>query len=144
MVKRIDAAARYAAVDKKVANALRKVSKGELFVKNKLSEKPAKAADGVRKFINNQTWFNISMKQNYSKNVVELDLLGRSYGVCPGHPEKNGYQVLHRKEIPVTAAVSTYTKAAKEMAEGQFSKNNAANSSNKEGLLDKIKNCFGI
>lgn len=144
MVKKIDAAARYAAIDKKVANALSKVYKGELYVKNKLSEKPASAVEGVKNFINSQHAFNISMRQNYSKNVVELDLLGRSYGVCPGNPEKNGYQVLHRKEIPVTAAVSTYTKAARDMADNELQKCRNVSVQRKESIVDKVLSFLGM
>lgn len=104
-------------IDKKVAAARFAISKGDLFIKNKLSSKPAKAVKTVENIVKSQNRFNFSMKQNYSKNVVEMNLLGRSYGVHPENPEKSGYQIFLQREVPVTAAISTYAKTANEMIE---------------------------
>ena len=69
MIKRIDAAvSRYAAIDKKVAKARRSCFKSELYVKNKLSKKPAMAVDTVKNILENRgEFFHFSMKQNYPK-----------------------------------------------------------------------------
>ena len=87
--------------------------RGQLFVENNLSKKPAKAIENVEAIVNNQSKFNMSLKQDYSKNIVEMKLLGLSYGA------REGYQVFQTRKLPLTSAVKTYTKTAKEMLETQ-------------------------
>lgn len=88
-----------------------RVRPGELFIKNKLSPKPAQAIQRLEKIIKSQDKYNMSVTQDYSKNAIQLDLLGRSYGY------NEGYQVYQTKYVPVTSAAKTYEKTAKEMLE---------------------------
>ena len=96
----------------KVSNFYRK-RQGSLFVENNLSKKPAKAVEKIESVIKKQSSYNMSLKQDYSKNVVEMKLLGMSYGA------KEGYYVYQARKLPVTSSVKTYTKTAQEMIDVQ-------------------------
>jgi len=86
--------------------------KGNLFVKNHLSGKPAKAVEKVERIVQESS-YNMSLKQDYSKNVVEMNLLS-SFLRDNGEP-----YILQSRKLPVTSAIKTYTKNAQEMIEVQ-------------------------
>lgn len=93
---------------------LSRVTSGELFIKNKLSKKPAQAMEKLEKVIKSQDKYNMSVTQDYSKNAIELNLLGRSYGYNEG---TLGYQVYQTRYVPTTSAAKAYEKTAREMIE---------------------------
>ena len=94
----------------KVSNYRRYI--GSLFVKNTLTQKPSKAIEPVKKIIQN-SGYNMSLKQDYSKNVVEMNLLSSFL-------QDNGeYYILQSRNLPVVSAIKTYTKTAQEMIESQ-------------------------
>ena len=91
----------------------------EVFVRNKLSKKPQEAVEPLRKIIDNQLDYHLSMKQDYSKNTVILNLLSRCY-VCNTQGLKNfenGHQIYQSSELPVTSALNTYKKTVQQMLE---------------------------
>ena len=114
---------------------------GCLFVENTLSKKPAKAIEKVETIVKNQADYNMSMKQDYSKNIVEMKLLGKSYGA------NEGYFVYQSRKLPVTSAVKTYTKTAQEMIEVQKEYNRIVNQKfkpHKPTLLERIVEFFTV
>ena len=116
-----------------------RMSPGCLFIENNLSKKPAKAIENVKTIVKNQNIYNMSLKQDYSKNIIEMKLLGMSYGA------KEGYQVYQTRKFPITSAVKTYTKTAQEMIEIQNKSNRILNQKfkpHKPNLLEKIIEIF--
>ena len=114
---------------------------GSLFVEKTISKKPAKAIEKVETIVKNQADYNMSMKQDYSKNIVEMKLLGKSYGA------NEGYFVYQSRNLPVTSAVKTYTKTAQEMIEVQKEYNRIANQKfkpHKPTLLERIVEFFTV
>lgn len=86
--------------------------RGNLFVKNNLTQKPSKAIEPVKKIIQN-SGYNMSLKQDYSKNVVEMNLLSSFL-------QDNGeYYILQSRKLPVVSAIKAYTKNAQGMIESQ-------------------------
>lgn len=130
---------------------LKECGRGLLFIHNKLSQKPQKAVKSIENIMQNQWKYNMSIRQDYSKNIVEMNLLDAIFGVYMAS-KKRGYQILQTKEIPVTAAVSTYTKAAKEMLDAEQealmqSNRHLMSSKNKKSsffqqFADKVKSFF--
>ena len=112
---------------------------GCLFVENTLSKKPAKAIEKVETIVKNQADYNMSLKQDYSRNIVEMKLLGMSYGT------NDGYQVYQTRKLPVTSAVKTYTKMAQEMIDVQKDYDRILNQKfkpHKPNLLERIVEFF--
>lgn len=118
---------------------LSRVASGELFIKNKLSKKPAQAMEKLEKVIKSQNKYNMSVTQDYSKNAVELNLLGKSYG---HEGDTQGYQVFQTKYVPATSAAKAYEKTAKEMIETEDIANSYALSEPdyKPSFLEKVLN----
>ena len=95
----------------------------ELRVENKLSKKPRKAAEELKKIVeapNSEfNHYDLSVEQDYSRNVVKLDLLGQclighSDGSIPPNTKHSQY-IYQSCELPVTAAVERYKQAAKQL-----------------------------
>ena len=82
---------------------------GRLYRENVLSEKATSAANNLVKFIQNQSRYNMSLKQDYSRNIIQMKLLTTAYEA------NKGYQVLQIKELPTTSSIKSYTKTAKEI-----------------------------
>ena len=81
----------------------------------------------------------MSLKQDYSRNTVEMKLLGMSYGT------NDGYQVYQARKLPVTSAVKTYTKMAQEMIDVQKDYDRILNQKfkpHKPNLLERIVEFF--
>ena len=95
----------------------------EFVVRNKLSSKPQKAAEKLKKMIEGSNSicknYDLSIKQDYDKNTVRLNLLGQSIVGCPGggYPAntERGQIIYQTSELPVTAAVKRYTEVVKQM-----------------------------
>ena len=88
--------------------------KPEVIVRNKLTSRAQKGVNRLKTFVKNSEGYNIGVKQDYSKNRVELQLLSRSY-----FPQESGYQVYQTRYIPTTSAAKTYTKTVKEMMQAE-------------------------
>ena len=86
----------------------------KLIVRNNLTYQPKTVVNRFSEFVEKQEAYNVSMRQDYSKNKIELQLLGRNY--TPGTSE---YPALQTRYIPVTSALKTYKKTAKEMMKAE-------------------------
>ncbi len=88
-----------------------------LFVKNKLSEKPAKAVKEIEKMVKNQNNYHVSMSQDYSNNVVKLNLLSKGILVNPGANKcyEGGHFIYQSSQLPVTSAVKRYKQVVQNL-----------------------------
>ena len=79
----------------------------KVIIQNKLTRKPQEGANRLKKFIKSQELYDVSVRQDYSKQNVELQLLTRSYNQTyePQTPVQTRY-------IPTTSASKAYTKTA--------------------------------
>ena len=86
----------------------------KVIIRNKLTQKPQQGANRLEKFIKSQELYDVSVRQDYSKQKVELQLLTRSYKQTyePQEPVQTRY-------VPITSASKAYTKTAKEMIQAQ-------------------------
>ena len=95
----------------------------EFIVRNKLSKKPAQAAQKLKKLVECQNSickdYDLDMKQDYSRGVVRLNLLEQCYtynrdGHLPNHT-LGGQYICQSYEVPVTASAKRYTQAVQQM-----------------------------
>lgn len=95
----------------------------ELIIRNKLSTKPQKAADKLKQIVEGSNSicknYDLSIKQDYGKGTVKLNLLGHSIiadarGGFPANTEK-GQIIYQTSELPATAAVKRYTEVVRQM-----------------------------
>lgn len=108
--------------------------KPKLFVQNKLSTKPQQAVNRLRNFVEKQEIYNMSMRQDYSKNLVELNLIGRSLD------ETGKFFVYQTRYLPVNTATKAYTKTAKEMIQAEKEAYTPA----KKSLLTRLMETIGL
>ena len=80
-----------------------------IIVRNKLSKKPQAAITKITNYVENKllpkgTWHDLGVSQNYSSNVVTLDLMTNATG-----------EVVQTRKIPVTSSTKKYLAAIREM-----------------------------
>lgn len=108
--------------------------KPKLFVQNKLSSRPQRAVNRLKNFIEKQEIYNMSMRQDYSRHLVELNLLGRSLD------ETGKFLVFQTRYLPVDTASKAYTKTAKEMIRAEKEAYTPA----KKSFLTRLMETIGL
>ena len=108
-----------------------------VIVKNKLTSQPQKGVSKLKTFVKSNDAYNIGVRQDYSKNRVELQLLSRTY-----MPQEGGFAAVQTRYIPVTSAAKAYTKTAKEMIQAE--RETVVPNSVKKSPLTKVLEFLGM
>ena len=108
-----------------------------VIVKNKLTSQPQKGVSKLKTFVKSNDAYNIGVRQDYSKNRVELQLLSRTY-----MPQEGGFAAVQTRYIPATSAAKAYTKTAKEMIQAE--RETVVPNSVKKSPLTKVLEFLGM
>lgn len=111
--------------------------KAQVIVRNKLTSQPQKGVNRLKTFIKNQGGYNIAVRQDYSTNKVNLELLTRSY-----LPETTSYDVLQTRQVPITSSAKKYVKVVQDMIQAERVASTPAPA--RKSLLTRIMELAGL